>query len=289
MPVAGKHLLVTGATSGIGRAATLELAEQGARITLLCRDESKAEALAGEIAARTDIVPAVLLADMTSMSSVRGAALEFIESGAPLDILLNNAGIVNTARRETADGFEETLAVNHLAPFLLTGLLLPRLLESPAARIVNVSSAAHQFCRGMQFDDLQSTSRYRTFNVYGRSKLANILFTRELAQRLGPTNITANALHPGAVSTALGTQNSGLGGRLLPLLLKPFFKSPAQGAATSVFLCADESVAQRSGAYFANGREITPRPWARDDAAAARLWQVSETLLDFRFPLDEVV
>ena len=281
-----RHILITGASGGIGQASARMLADAGARLTLLCRNRSKATAVADEIARNNGgEAPSILLADLADLSSVRIAAEEFLARGDSLDVLLNNAGIICTRRRETVDGYEETLAVNHLAPFLFTGLLLPRLLERPGTRIVNVASGAHAFCRGMQFEDLQSRKKYRTFNVYGRSKLANILFTRELSARLSGREITVNALHPGAVATALGTQNRGLVSSLAPLLLRPFFKTPEQGAATSVYLCRDEAVAAVSGRYFDNCREVQPKPWARDDAAAGQLWEISEQLCGFSYPV----
>ena len=200
-----KHVAITGPTAGIGRATSLELARQGAQLTLFCRNADKANALCDEIATVADHVPRVILMDMADLGSVRRAAQTFLETAPPLDVLLNNAGVINTTRRETVDGFEETLAVNHFAPFLLTGLLMPAIQHGGNVRIVNVASAAHEFVRGMDFDDMHAQKSYSTFRVYGRSKLANILFTRSLAQRLEDTPITVNCLHPGAVSTSLGT------------------------------------------------------------------------------------
>lgn len=285
MSVAGKHILITGATAGIGTASAHMLAARGARLTLLARSRDKAEQVAAAVAASSGGArPDILIADFASLESVREAANSFVASGNSLDILLNNAGVVCTSRRETVDGFEETFAVNHLAPFLLTGILLPRLREAKAARIVNVSSGAHAFSRDMNFDDIQAQQNYRTFTVYGRSKLANILFTRYLAARLQPEAITVNSLHPGAVRTDLGTQNGGLMSKVLPVLLRPFFKTPEQGAATSVYLCADPAVAEVSGKYFINCKPAKTKPWAQDDEAAARLWQVSEELTGFSYP-----
>tara|TARA_R110000823_G_scaffold130015_17_gene258078 strand:+ start:11179 stop:12042 length:864 start_codon:yes stop_codon:yes gene_type:complete len=280
-----KHVAITGPTAGIGRATSLELARQGAQLTLFCRNADKANALCDEIATVADHVPRVILMDMADLGSVRRAAQTFLETAPPLDVLLNNAGVINTTRRETVDGFEETLAVNHFAPFLLTGLLMPAIQHGGNVRIVNVASAAHEFVRGMDFDDMHAQKSYSTFRVYGRSKLANILFTRSLAQRLEDTPITVNCLHPGAVSTSLGTHNKGLASSLLPLLLKPFFRTPEQGAATSLYLCTSDEVADISGEYFANCKLKRAKPWARDDAAAERLWQFTEESLDFRFPL----
>ena len=261
----------------------LRLAEAGASLTLLCRNPEKGANLQQDISALGCESPRVVVMDMASLPSVRQAAQEVLALGRPVDVLLNNAGVVNTRRRVTGDGFEETLAVNHLAPFLLTALLLPALREAPAARIVNVASAAHHFVRDMGFDDMQAEQRYRTFKVYGRSKLANILFTRELAQRLAGTGITVNALHPGAVATAIGTQDDGLAGKLIPMLLKPFFRTPEKGAETSLYLCTSKDVADTTGAYFYNCKAIEPKPWAKDAEAARRLWDYSEQAVGVRY------
>lgn len=281
----GKHIAITGPTAGIGRTTSLELARQGAQLTLLCRSPEKAELLQREIVSAGGLMPDIVIMDMASLESVRTAGEALAAKGRPLDVLLNNAGIINMSRQETVDGFEETLAVNHFAPFLLTGLLLPLLQKSPAARIVNVASDAHNFVKGMGFEDMQATSSYRTFREYGRSKLANILFTRRLAQQLQGQNITVNCLHPGAVSTSLGTQNNGLIGKILPLLLKPFFKSPQQGAQTSIYLCTSEHVASTTGEYFVDCNLRKTKPWARDEAAGDRLWRDTEEALNYIFPI----
>ncbi len=280
-----KHIAITGPTAGIGRASALELAGQGASLTLFCRSLDKGAALKDEIEAQGSNEVSVIEMDMADLASVRQAAETFLAQGRPLDILLNNAGVVNTERHETVDGFEETLAVNHFAPFLLTGLLLPALLERPGARIINVASDAHKFVKDMGFDDMQAEQGYKTFREYGRSKLANILFTRSLAARLEGQDITVNSLHPGAVSTSLGTQNGGLMGTLVPLLLKPFFRTPERGASTSIYLCSSDEVAGVSGLYFADCKAVTPKPWAQDDVAAERLWTFTEESVGFRYPV----
>lgn len=281
----GKHIAITGPTAGIGRHCALEFASRGADLTLFCRNPEKAESLQQEIVAAGGGPAAVITMDMASLNSVRQAASEFMSTGRPLDVLLNNAGVVNTSRRETVDGFEETLAVNHFAPFVLTGMLLPALRQAPAARIVNVASHAHTFVKGMNFDDMQAQHSFKTFREYGRSKLANMLFTRSLAARLQGQSITVNCLHPGAVATSLGTNNEGLLSRVLPALLKPFFRSPEQGAATSIYLCDSDEVAQVSGAYFANCRQAKAKPWALDDDAAQRLWTYTEQQTGFSYPV----
>lgn len=280
----GKHVAITGPTAGIGRTTSLELARRGAQLTLLCRSQSKAAALQQEIVAAGGLLPNVILFDMADLASVRRAGETLRAQSGPLHVLLNNAGVINTTRKVTVDGFEQTLAVNHFAPFLLTGLLLPKLQQAPGARIVNVASAAHAFVRSMGFDDMQATQNYRTFREYGRSKLANILFTRRLAALLQGRDITVNCLHPGAVATSLGTQNSGWISRNLPRLLKPFFRSPQQGAASSIYLCTSDEVQGVTGEYFVDCKISQPKPWARDDAAAARLWQFTEETLQFQYP-----
>jgi len=280
----GKHVAVTGATAGIGRAASMELARRGARLTLFCRSAEKAAILEREIRNDGGDV-SIIIMDMADLASVREAAKIFLQREEALDVLLNNAGIVNTSRKESAQGYEETLAVNHFAPFLLTGLLLPALRSGQKSRIVNVSSGAHAFVKDMGYEDMQAKRKYSTFHEYGRSKLANILFTRQLAHILARDDITVNCLHPGAVSTSLGTQNNGLMGKVLPLLLKPFFRTPEKGAETSLYLCSSEEVAEISGEYFVNCKAVKPRRWARDDAAAQRLWDYTEQILDFRYPL----
>ncbi len=279
----GKHIAITGPTAGIGRTASLALASQGAQLTLFCRSREKGLALQQEIVAAGGLLPSLIIMDMADLGSVRHAAQEFLAGQKTLDVLLNNAGVVNTSRKETVDGFEETLAVNHFAPFLLTGLLLPVLQKTPGARIVNVASDAHAFVKGMGFEDMQATANYKTFREYGRSKLANILFTRRLARLLKGQDITVNCLHPGAVATSLGSQNGGFLTKILPLLLKPFFRSPEQGAQTSIYLCSSKEVAGTSGEYFVNCKRRTPKPWACDDAEADRLWAYTEQCLNFKY------
>ena len=283
MDITGKHIVITGATAGIGQSSAIELAKAGADLTLLSRNPDKAAAVAEEIQAAGGSEPTLIAMDMASLASVREAAEATLALNKPIDILLNNAGVVNTERRETVDGFEETLAVNHFAPFLLTGLLLPAIQQADSARIVNVASEAHAFVKSMGFEDMQAEKDFKTFREYGRSKLANILFTRTLALRLEGQDVTVNCLHPGAVATSLGSQNEGVIAKLLPLLLKPFFRSPDRGAETSLYLCQSDDVANISGAYFANCKQKRPKPWARDDEAAEKLWEISESCTGFSY------
>ncbi len=278
----GRQVAITGPTAGIGRAAALELARRGAVLTLLCRSRDKGMALCEEIVAAGGEPPALILVDMADLDSVRRAARDYIAGGRPLDVLLNNAGVISVNRRLTVDGFEQTLAVNHFAPFLLTGMLLPALRLARAARIVTVASDAHSFVRDMGFDDIQAERRYRTFEVYGRSKLANILFTRSLSRRLEGSGITANCLHPGAVATSLG-KNNGVAGKVITGMLKPFFRTPERGAATSIYLCSSEEVSAVSGGYFVDCQQRQPRPWALDDAAGECLWRYTQDCTGFEF------
>ena len=203
-------------------------------------------------------------------------------------MLVNNAGLVLSARTETKDGFESTFAINHLGPFLLTRLLTDRLVASAPARVVNVASTAHRSARrGMGFDDLQSRQRYRGMQVYGRSKLANILFTTELARRLSGTGVTANSLHPGTVATGYARDGDATGFLAFGVkVIKPFILTPEKGARTSVYLASSPEVDGVTGQYFVKCRPRTPSPAARDEAAAALLWSVSEELVDAGRPPD---
>jgi NAD(P)-dependent dehydrogenase (short-subunit alcohol dehydrogenase family) len=273
----GRVCLITGATSGIGRATTLALASRGAELVLLCRDRAKGEETAAAARAAGAAQVDLLIADLSRQSEVRRAAAEFLASGRPLHVLINNAGVVNMQRTLTADGLEATFAVNHLAYFLLTTLLLDRLRASAPARIINVASDAHKF-GPLNFDDLQNGRSYRFMRVYGQSKLANVLFTAELARRLEGSGVTANSLHPGTVSTGLGT-NNGRWSRAIITLLRPFFRNPDRGAETSVYLATSPAVADVSGRYFVNSREKRPSAAAQDMDAARRLWTASEALI----------
>jgi NAD(P)-dependent dehydrogenase (short-subunit alcohol dehydrogenase family) len=274
----GRTCLVTGATSGVGRAAALALARLGASVVLVGRSRERGERALAEIREQSgnDDV-ALMLADLASQAQIRRLAREFLASGRPLHVLLNNAGVVNLRRRETPDGLEETFAVNHLAYFLLTQLLLPRLRECAPARIVNVASDAHAGAGGrLDFEDLQSR-RYSLMRVYAKSKLANILFTRELARRLEGTGVTANAMHPGFVGSNFA-RNNGVLARAVMTCLRPFARTPEKGAETAVFLCASPAVEGVSGEYYFDCRPHAPRAFAQRDEDARRLWEVSERM-----------
>jgi NAD(P)-dependent dehydrogenase (short-subunit alcohol dehydrogenase family) len=270
----GRTCLITGATSGIGRATAIELARRGATLMLVARDRGRGEGTVREIRERTDNREVTLmLADLSSQQSIRELAREFLATNRPLHVLLNNAGVVNLHRTLTVDGIETVFAVNHLGYFLLTNLLLDRLKQSAPARIVNVASEVHKI-GALDFDDLQNERRFRSMRVYGQSKLANILFTYELARRLAGTNVTVNCLHPGAVATGLG-KNNGAWAQVLVSILGTFFRTPEQGAATSIHLVSSPAVAGVSGKYFMNGAERRSSKASYDDAAAKRLWDIS--------------
>jgi len=275
--MAGRTCVVTGATSGIGRATALALGGMGARMALVARDAARAAETAASLATAGAPEPLVFLADLRSQAEVRRVAGEILRSCPRIDVLVNNAGVVNLRRAITVDGHEEVFAVNHLAYWTLTLLLLDRLRESAPSRIVNVSSDAHKLVDGISFDDLGFERAWSTMKVYGHSKLANILFTRELARRIAGSGVTAACLHPGAVATGLG-KNNGRVARGLIALLKPFFRTPEGGAETSIHLAASPDVEGRSGGYWARCRERTPSPAALDEAAALRLWEVSTKL-----------
>jgi NAD(P)-dependent dehydrogenase (short-subunit alcohol dehydrogenase family) len=274
----GKICLVTGATSGIGRVTAQALAEQGATVVLVARDAARAQATVAEIKRQTGN-PTVdyLLADLSAQAQVRQVAAQFMERYAQLHVLVNNAGALFTRRRETADGMEMTFALNHLAPFLLTHLLLDTVKVSAPARIVTVASAAHIGAQ-IPFDDLQQTHhRYQPLRVYGQTKLANLLFTYELARRLPGTQVTANALHPGFVATNFARGDSALLRLAMPLT-RPFAISPQEGAQTSIYLATSPDVEVVSGEYFVTCKPARSSDASYDEQAARRLWDVSAQL-----------
>ena len=279
----GKTVVVTGGNSGMGFETAAALATMGARVLVTARNADKGRAAIAALAQRTggEGRCQLVVFDLADLSSVRRGAAEILDVAPRLDVLVNNAGAVLSERAETVDGLEATFATNHLGPFLLTNLLLERIRASGPSRIVNVASTAHAVARqGIPFDDLQSEHRYAGMRVYGQSKLANILFTLELARRLEGSGVTANSLHPCTVRTGYGADGDARG--LLALGIKiagPFFLSPAKGARTSIYLASSPEVAGVSGEYFVKCRPKEPRRWAQDPDAARRLWQVSEELV----------
>jgi len=273
----GKVCLVTGATSGIGLVTARELARQGARVVLVGRNPARCEAAVAQIRIETGNAEVeALLADLSSQQQVRELARRFCESHPRLDVLVNNAGGMWMRRELTADGLEMTFAVNHLAYFLLTHLLLDVLKASAPARIVNVSSEAHRKAV-LDFDDLMGERRYSGWRAYCRSKLANLLFTYELKRRLGGTGVTANAVHPGWVATGFAG-NNGWRGWVWRLAARCFALSPEHGARTIVYLASSPDLASFSGGYFIRERAVPSSPASYDNAAGRRLWEVSGAL-----------
>ncbi len=271
----GRVCVVTGGNAGIGRATALGLARLGATVAIIGRSRERGETAAAEIRRETgNLDVSFLLADLADQAAIRRVAAEIEEMFERLDVLINNAAVTPQSRMLSPEGIEMQLAVNHLAPFLLTNLLLDLLRRSGPARIVNVSSEAHRRGR-IDFDDLQSERRYRPMSVYAMTKLANILFTRELAERLAGTDVTANALHPGVISTKLLES-------FIPhpfrFLSRPFFGTPETGARTSIYLATSPEVAGVRGRYFVDCREKAPSPAAHDREAQKRLWEESMRL-----------
>jgi NAD(P)-dependent dehydrogenase (short-subunit alcohol dehydrogenase family) len=275
-------VLITGANSGIGLEAAVSLAELGAEVVITARDLAKGEAAQGEVLARTGARTHLVHLDLADLTSVRRCAAEVIDRFPQLHVLVCNAGLTLSTRSETAQGLEYLFGVNHLGHFLLVDLLRRHLVESAPARIVVVSSDMHRIAyRGLAFDDLQSTKRYVSYDVYGKSKLANILFARELARRLDGTGVSVNAMHPGLVKTNFGGEgDTRMTQRFVRMLPRRFALEPAQGADTIVYLAAADDVEGETGGYWVNRRRTEPSAHARDDAAAARLWRVSEELVD---------
>ncbi len=278
----GKVVVVTGSNVGIGLETAVGVAALEATTVLACRNRAKAEAAAKEVTQRTwnDDVHVVSL-DLADLASVKKAAEDILSRWDRLDVLVNNAGGTWSERRLTAQGFEYTFGVNHLGPFYLTNLLLPRLRAVAPSRIVNVTSVGHHAAwHGMRFDDLQSEKGYEAMEAYSRSKLANVLFTRQLATRLDGTGVTANAVHPGPVRSGFGMDGDlngfmGFGLRLV----RPFEISPRRGAKTSVYLATSPDVATKTGMYWVRSKPGHMSRKARDDEAAARLWDESEKLV----------
>ena len=273
----GKTIVATGATSGIGEVAVLALAGLGARIVFIARDEARAQATMQKLEAKAPgLRHRMHLADLSGMAEARKAGAAIATSEPRIDVLLNNAGAMFGDRRVTPEGLELTFALNHMAYFVLTEALREKLIASAPARIVSTSSTAHEGA-SLDFSDLQSARGYSGFKVYGRSKLANILFTRELARRLAGTRVTANCLHPGFVATRFGHSAGGWTGRLVPFL-QAFAISPEKGADTIVHLASSPEVADVTGGYFVKRKVVEPSAAARDDSAAKRLWEASEAL-----------
>ena len=279
----GKTVIVTGANTGIGRETALDLADRGARVILACRNLDKAQAAAEKIRKETGSDKVIVKElDLASLKSVRNFAEDVHQTEDRLDILINNAGIMRCPYWTTEDGFEMQFGVNHLGHFLLTNLLLDMLERSKPSRIINVSSLAH--VRGkIRFDDLQSEQDYSPGPAYCQSKLANVLFTRELSKRLDDDDILVTAVHPGIVKTELGRHTSFAKSKLAYLTLVPlawlFFKTPGQGAQTTIHCAVSDDV--ESGLYYSDCRPKEPAEQGKDNGAAKKLWEVSADLVGF--------
>ncbi len=277
--MSGRTVLVTGATNGIGLATAEALARLGAHVGVVGRDPERTEAVVARLrAAAPEGSLDGHVADLADLGQVRRLADEVTAAYPRLDVLLNNAGGIWATRRVTVDGFEHTFAVNHLAPFLLTNLLLPRLRESTPARVVTVSSAVHALGR-IDFDDLGGANGYSGQRAYNQSKLANLLFTAELARRTAGQGITANALHPGVVRSRFAAEDPSLVMRFALPLVRPLMRSPERAATTSVYLASSPEVADVTGAYFADSKQREPAARARDLDAARRLWDLSAEMV----------
>ena len=277
VPMNGKTCLITGTTSGIGKAAAIQLAQLGATLVLVARNPEKAARTIEQIRQHTgNHEIEFLLADLSSQQQVRQLAEDFKARHQRLDVLVNNAGAVMTSRQHSVDGIEMTFALNHLSYFLLTNLLLDVLETSSPSRIVNVSSDSHQ-STVLDFQDLQYLGRYRGFQAYGRSKLANLLFTYELARRLEGTGVTVNSLHPGLVATNF-LANNGLAGRLMNVFFRVAGRSSDKGARTVSYLASSPIVEGVSGRYYVDELAVSSSKASYDEEAARMLWQVSEEL-----------
>jgi NAD(P)-dependent dehydrogenase (short-subunit alcohol dehydrogenase family) len=274
----GKTIVITGATSGIGRQTALRLAGMGARLALVGRDRDRGEVARAAIRAQSpDCDVALFTADLSSMTEIRRLAGELLAALPRIDVLVNNAGAMFQERSLTVDGFERTFALNHMAYFLLTELLRERLIASAPARVVVVASEAHRRAT-LDLSDLQSERNYSGWQAYCRSKLANVLFARALARRLAGTGVTAHSLHPGFVDSRFGDAFGGMFGWGFGVAKKLFAITPERGAATSVHLATADGLV--SGGYYVDCAPATPSPAGRDDAAADRLWDCTLALAD---------
>jgi NAD(P)-dependent dehydrogenase (short-subunit alcohol dehydrogenase family) len=275
----GKVCIVTGATSGIGKVTAQALAQRGATVIVVARNQPRGEAAVNQIRDNGGNPSVMLmLADLSSQASVRQLAQHFKQQYARLDVLVNNAGAFNMQRTLTVDRLETTFATNHLGAFLLTNLLLDRLKASAPSRIINVSSVASQSGK-INFDDLQGEKSYSGPRAYSQSKLANILFTVALAKRLQGTGVTVNALHPGSVATNLGQNNTLIWRIVFRVVYLVTGMSPEKGAETQIYLATAPEVANLTGHYFDEKKPVEPNPIAKDHAIAERLWTVSQQLV----------
>ena len=274
----GKVIVITGATSGIGQVAAERLAAMGARLVLVARDKVRGQAMLARLRERAPgISHSIHYADLSRLVEMKRVAAEIAAAESRIDVLINNAGALFSSRQVTADNLERTFALNHMSYVVLTHGLRERLIASAPARVVNTASSAHMGAH-LDFEDLQSAHGYRGFKVYGRSKLCNVLYTRELARRLAGTGVTANSLHPGFVATRFGDESGGVLAYLVRMGKKMFAVSREKGADTMVYLASSPEVAQVSGGYFYKCRPATPSKEAQQDITARRLWLESARL-----------
>ena len=286
--VRGKTILITGASSGIGLHAAIDLARRGARVAMVGRDPDRSEAAAREVKSRSGAADVSLfICDFASQSAIRQLAETFRARHDRLDVLVNNAGGVSRTRTTTGDGIETTFAVNHLAGFLLTNLLLDLVVRSAPARVVTVSSVGHR--QGtLDFGDLQFAHGYSLMRAYSRSKLANVLFSNELARRLAGTSVTSNSLHPGSVDTRIWSGAPVWAKPFIQILFRPFFISAEQGGSYIVMLVTRPELSTVTGQYFEKDQLSVPSPFARDEALARRLWDVSASMVGLPQPPNQL-
>ena len=278
----GKVVVITGANTGIGKICAKDLSRRGAKVVILCRSAERGEAAAEEIRKETGGEVVFHKMDLASLSSVRQCAEQLENTLERIDILLNNAGVMMCPESRTEDGFEMQIGTNHFGHFLLTNLLMPLIKRAaPGARIVNVSSLAHEMGE-IYWDDINfEKSPYNTIKAYQQSKLANVLFTKELARKGEGSGVTAYALHPGVINTELGRHIKDVYGVVVFYMMRafsPLLKTPVAGAQTSLYCCLEESIAEHSGRYYSDCREKTPSARARNVEDAKRLWEISEKL-----------
>lgn len=278
----GKTVVITGCNTGIGKIAAIDLSKRGAKIVMLCRSVDKAEAAADDIRKATEGEVVVHKMDLASLESISNCADQLGNSLDKIDILINNAGVMMCPDLKTEDGFEMQIGTNHFGHFYLTNLLMPLMKKAgPGARIVNISSLAHE-SGSMQWDDINfEKTPYSATEAYRQSKLANILFTKELARRGEGSGVTAYSLHPGVVATELWRYSGvtfGCVGSCIMGCIRPLFKTPENGAQTTIFCAVDESIADHSGRYYSDCKEKRPRPQAENMEDAKRLWDLSEQL-----------
>ena len=281
-----KTVVISGATNGIGKAAAIELSKEHPKLIFTYRNESLAQGLLAEI---KDLSPDIQIhsvyCDFSNQDSIKKCAEEINGFCEEIDVLVNNAGVVNTSYHETSDGIENTFAVNHLGYFLFTNLLLHKLKGEDETRIINVSSAAHSFVKEMQWQDINFKNNFKQgLRCYGQSKLANLLFTRYLAIKLSTENITVNAIHPGGVNTSLGSQNKVWYSKPLRLILRPFFRSPLKGAESIIYLATkqDDGV---TGEYFVDSKIHKSSSYSKNLEEAHKLWSLSEEMVGLTFDL----